>query len=219
MKLVAKGERWRYLCPSLLKSTTAVDNDDVSIAYRYWDHKSDVPCWCNQCPLLLWNLNRRSNIEQRASLEWTLTPLDHWTIPRASLEWTPVTPYKPVLASNTITRWSIIEKRKMTMASKDDNKHKYAADGDEEDVEEVPPKKQKMIDNGNNDYNGDDDDSDSSFSSSSIDYYLSEPEEEVNSEEEMNLLTDSEDELLIWRGRYDDRDTSDDEEEQFSDDD
>jgi hypothetical protein len=64
----------------------------------------------------------------------------------------------------------------MTMASKDDNKHKYAS-GIEEEAE-ASPKKQKMI--------GDDNDS------SSIEEYSSELEEE-----EMNLPTGSEEELLI----------------------
>jgi hypothetical protein len=115
------------------------------------------------------------------------------------------------------------------MASKDDIKCKYA-DGVEK---EAPPKKQKMI----GDYNGDDDNCDDS--SSSTDDYSSNSEEEVSSEkEEMNLLTGCEDELLIRRGCYgnvdtsdsekndsirnggetsNNGDTSDDEEEQFSD--
>jgi hypothetical protein len=67
------------------------------------------------------------------------------------------------------------------MALKDDNKHKYAVDGAEE---EVPLKKQKTI--------GDDDGGDSS--SSSTDDYSSEPSEE----EEMNLPVSSKEELLIW---------------------
>jgi hypothetical protein len=39
----------------------------------------------------------------------------------------------------------------MTMASKDDNKRKYVADGVEEEAEEALPKKQKTIgDDGDN---------------------------------------------------------------------
>jgi hypothetical protein len=48
----------------------------------------------------------------------------------------------------------ITEKRKMTMASKDDNESKYVADGTEEEAEEALPNKQKAI----SDDNGDDDD-------------------------------------------------------------
>jgi hypothetical protein len=59
MKLIATGESWCQQCPSLLRSTTARGND---------------------CPLLLWNLNRRSNIKWCISLEWTPVTLDHWTI-------------------------------------------------------------------------------------------------------------------------------------------
>jgi hypothetical protein len=84
----------------------------------------------------------------------------------------------------------------MRMASKEDNKRKYAADGTEEEAEEVPLKKQKMIGgeyncddhgNGSNDHDddgddGDDDDESSSSSSSSSsstdDDYKLEPEEE-----------------------------------------
>jgi hypothetical protein len=64
----------------------------------------------------------------------------------------------------------------------------------------------------------------SSFSTSSSsndgDYSL-EPEEDVSLEEEMNIPIGSTEELLIWQGRSDDADTSDDEEESpfFSDDD
>jgi hypothetical protein len=87
------------------------------------------------------------------------------------------------------------------MASKDDNKCKYA-DGVEK---EAPPKKQKMI----GDYNGDDDNCDDS--SSSTDDYSSNSEEVSSEKEEMNLLTGCEDELLIRRGCYGDVDTSDSE--------
>jgi hypothetical protein len=84
------------------------------------------------------------------------------------------------------------------MASKDDNKRKYVADGTEE---EVPLKKQKTIgsddntddhsndSNNNNDHgddNGDNDGDTSSSSSSSSsmdDDYSSEPEKVVSSEE------------------------------------
>jgi hypothetical protein len=56
----------------------------------------------------------------------------------------------------------------MTMASKDDNKHKYVADSAGEEA------KQKTIGNDGDD-NGDDEDNDND--SSSTDDYLSEPEE------------------------------------------
>jgi hypothetical protein len=87
------------------------------------------------------------------------------------------------------------------MASKDDNKCKYAADSAAEEVEEALPKNQKTIsgdDNGvdDGDEHGDDEDSTSS-SSSTNDDYLSEPNEEVYSKEEMNTLTGSEEKLLI----------------------
>jgi hypothetical protein len=92
-----------------------------------------------------------------------------------------------------------------TMASKDDNKCKYEANGAEREAEEVLPKNQKTIGNDNGDDkndNGDDGDNnngnDSSSSPSSTDNYSSEPEEEVSlEEEEMNLPTSSEKELLI----------------------
>jgi hypothetical protein len=106
----------------------------------------------------------------------------------------------------------------MTTASKF-KKRKYA-DGTEEEVEEALPKKQKMI----SDDNGD--------SSSSTDDFSLKPEEDVSSnEEKINLPAGSEEKLLIWRGYFDNedtsdskkndsigngRDTSDDEEEQFS---
>jgi hypothetical protein len=98
------------------------------------------------------------------------------------------------------------------MASKDVNKREYA-DGAEEEVEEASLNKQKTIDDS---------------SSSSTDDYSSELEEE-----EMNLPAGSEEKLLIQRGRCDDgdisdskknnsirndRETSNDEQEQFSDD-
>jgi hypothetical protein len=87
------------------------------------------------------------------------------------------------------------------MASKDDNKRKYADDGTEEEAEEAPSKKQKTIgdNNGDNgDENGDDDNSNDDDNSSSTDDYSSEPKEEVSSEKvEMNLPTSSEEELLI----------------------
>jgi hypothetical protein len=87
------------------------------------------------------------------------------------------------------------------MASKDNNKHKYATNGTEEEAEEVPPQKQKMISDDNSD--GDD-------SSSSTDNYLLKPEEEVSlEEEEMNLSASFEVELLIRRGHSNDGDTSD----------
>jgi hypothetical protein len=114
------------------------------------------------------------------------------------------------------------------MSSKDDNKPKYADDAEKDAEEEVLPKKQKMID----DYNGD--------SFSSTDDYSLESEQEVSlEEEEINLPAGFEDELLIRRGCSNDGDTSDsekngsiknggetsdngdtsnDEEEQFSDD-
>jgi hypothetical protein len=93
------------------------------------------------------------------------------------------------------------------MASNDDNKRKYSADGTEQEAEEAPSKKQKIIgddDHGDdNDDEGDDhgddgdDDGDSSSSSSSSidDDYLS--ESEVYSKEEMNIPTGSEERLLI----------------------
>jgi hypothetical protein len=99
------------------------------------------------------------------------------------------------------------------MASKDDIKHKYVADGTKEEAE---PKKQKMIsdDNGYDDDDDDDNGNDDDHSSSSTDNdYSLELEEEVSLEAETNLPTGSEEELLIWRGRSDDGDTSDDEEE------
>jgi hypothetical protein len=77
------------------------------------------------------------------------------------------------------------------MASKDDNKRKYATDGAEEEAKEVPLRKQKMIGDDNSD--GDDDDS---SSSSTNDDYSSEPEE-VSLQEEMNRPTGSEKELFI----------------------
>jgi hypothetical protein len=83
------------------------------------------------------------------------------------------------------------------MGSMDDNKHKYATDGVEE---EVPLKKQKTTG---------DDNGDSSLSTYD---YSSEPSEEVSSEEEeMNLPIGSEEELLIQWGHFDDGDTSDSE--------
>jgi hypothetical protein len=101
-------------------------------------------------------------------------------------------------------------------------KRKYA-DGTEEEAEEALPKKQKMI----GDDNGD-------SSSSSTDDFSSRPEEVVSSDEEkINLSAGSGEKLLIWRGYFDNedtsdskkndsigngRDTSDDEEEQFSND-
>jgi hypothetical protein len=85
-------------------------------------------------------------------------------------------------------------------------------------VEVAPLKKQKMIgDDNGNDISGNDNDD-----SLSTDDYSSEMEEEVSSEEEeMNLWIGSEQELLIQRGRSNDWDTSNDEEEShfFSDDD
>jgi hypothetical protein len=75
VKLVTIDERWYYLCPSLLGSTTTISNDDISIARHYYDHSSDGPGWHNQRPSLLWNLNYRSNINASASLEWMLAPL------------------------------------------------------------------------------------------------------------------------------------------------
>jgi hypothetical protein len=110
------------------------------------------------------------------------------------------------------------------MASKDDNKCKYAANGTEEEAEEAPPKKQKMIggDDNDDDHSDDDDHSgnDSSSSSTDSDYSL-EPSEEISSEEEMNIPISYEEELLIRHGCSDDRDSSNDEEEShlyFSDD-
>jgi hypothetical protein len=90
----------------------------------------------------------------------------------------------------------------MTMvASKDDNKRKYSANGAEEEVEEALPKKQKTInDNYNGDDHGDDkgdDDGDSSSSSSSTDDDSSSELEEVYSKEDMNILSSSEEKLLI----------------------
>jgi hypothetical protein len=35
MKLVATGKRLCHLCPSLLRSTVATGNDDVSVAHHY----------------------------------------------------------------------------------------------------------------------------------------------------------------------------------------
>jgi hypothetical protein len=122
---------------------------------------------------------------------------------------------------------SITEKRKTTMASKD-NKHKYANDTEEE----TPLKKQRLIgDNKSDDNDGD--------SSSSTDDFLSELEEVVSSEEEeMNLPAGSKEKLLIRCGcsydgdssdsedsgstrnggeTFDDGDTFNNEEEQFSD--
>jgi hypothetical protein len=97
------------------------------------------------------------------------------------------------------------------MASKDDNKHKYVADGAEEEAEKAPLKKQKTIGDDGDDDNGNDS---SSFSSSiNDDDYSSKPDEGVSSEEEMNLPTDCEEELLIRRGHSNDRDIFDDEEE------
>jgi hypothetical protein len=107
------------------------------------------------------------------------------------------------------------------MASMDNNKHKYSADGAEE---EAPLKKQKTIggddsgdDHGNdgddhadNDDDGDDegdDDEDPSSSSSTDDDYSSEPEEEVSSEGEMNIPTGSEEKLLIRQGRSDEEES------------
>jgi hypothetical protein len=78
------------------------------------------------------------------------------------------------------------------MASKYDNKHKYATDGVEQ---EAPLKKQKMI--SDDDDNGD---SSSSSSSSTNDDYSSEPEEEVCSKEEMSILTGFKEEFFIRRG-------------------
>jgi hypothetical protein len=116
----------------------------------------------------------------------------------------------------------------MRMASKDDNKCKYAADDAEEEVKEAPPKKPKTIggsdDNGddhNNDGNdsddhddkGDDGEDSSSSSSSTDDDYSLELEEEVSSKEEINIPIGSKGKLLIRRGRFDDGDTSDDQEE------
>jgi hypothetical protein len=82
------------------------------------------------------------------------------------------------------------------MASKDDNKRKYAGNDAEE---EVPLKKQKTIsgDDNGNDYNNHDDDGDDEgdddgdSSSLTDDDYSSEPEEE------MNIPTGSEEKLLI----------------------
>jgi hypothetical protein len=74
------------------------------------------------------------------------------------------------------------------MASKNDNKCKYATDVTEEEAS----LKKKMIgdDDGDDDNNND--------SSSSIDYdYSTETEEDVSSKEEMNIPTSFEDELLI----------------------
>jgi hypothetical protein len=105
------------------------------------------------------------------------------------------------------------------MASKNDNKRKYAADGAEEEAEEAPPKKQKTIggDDNANDHN---DDGNNSSSSWTDDDYSWEPEEGVSLVEEMNLPTRSEEEFLIWRDRSDDGNIFDDEEEShyFSDD-
>jgi hypothetical protein len=101
------------------------------------------------------------------------------------------------------------EEKMITMASKDNNKHKYSTDIAEEEAEEAPPKKQVMIgsddhgnDSDNRDDHGDDgddegdDDGDSSFSSIDDDY-SSEPEEDVSSEEEMNIPTNFDEKLLI----------------------
>jgi hypothetical protein len=88
-----------------------------------------------------------------------------------------------------------MEKRKTMMSSKD-NKRNYA-DGAEEEARESMglPKKKKAM-------NCDDDDS------SSTDDFSSESVEEVFSEEEeINLLADSNEKLLIWQARSDDRDT------------
>jgi hypothetical protein len=65
-------------------------------------------------------------------------------------------------------------------------------------------------DHGNDEGNND---RDASSSSSTNDDYSLELEEEVYSKEEMNISTSSEEKLLIRRGRSDDGDTSDNQEE------
>jgi hypothetical protein len=72
-------------------------------------------------------MNRHSNIKRRASLEWM-----------------PVTSYKPAEMASKMPHPSIDhrdETKTTMMASKDDNKRKYVADGAEEEVEEAPLKK------------------------------------------------------------------------------
>jgi hypothetical protein len=111
----------------------------------------------------------------------------------ASLEWMSVTPYKPTeIWIPRRHRPSIDHREEMkttTMASKDDNKHKYAFDGVQEEAEEAPSKKQKMIggdDSGNNhnnngeDHGGDDNGNDDDSCSLIDDDYSLEPEEEVS---------------------------------------
>jgi hypothetical protein len=70
------------------------------------------------------------------------------------------------------------ERKMMTMASKYDNKRKYAVDGSKDEAEEAPPKKQKTVGGDDHGDDGDDDngnDNDDSSSSSSTDEnYLSE---------------------------------------------
>jgi hypothetical protein len=105
----------------------------------------------------------------------------------------------PLIRSNTEK-----ERKMMRMASKDDNKNKYAVDGAEEEADKAPLKKQKTIgdddnsDNHNNDSEDHDDDGNdegdddgTSSSSSTDDDYSSEPEEE------MNIPTGSKEKLLI----------------------
>jgi hypothetical protein len=108
MKLVATGERWCHLCPSLLWSTVAMGND---------------------CPSLLWNLNWRSNINRRTSTELSHASL----ITEPSHRWLHINQQRwPPRCHHSLIKHR--EERKMTtMAFKDDNKCKYAAEEVEDD--------------------------------------------------------------------------------------
>jgi hypothetical protein len=89
--IVSTGLSWPIATVTMWHSS-----DEWPWHQRYMKSVVAGEMWHHLLPLLLWTLNHHSNIYRHASMEWSPAPLTEPS--RASLEWTLVTSYKSEMA-------------------------------------------------------------------------------------------------------------------------